>query len=124
MLNGDAQIEERGPTSDDESAIERIDDGERARAVGAEQHARAVDDEPPRLRVVIRRREHRVMKREAQFAASPARGGSDASSRSEASVAMVGCTASSSNGCASMRHGGSRPVGRLDMDQRPPAAHA
>ncbi|BCZ82451.1 hypothetical protein PTKU64_61260 [Paraburkholderia terrae] len=67
MAQRHAQIEERGAATDNQPAIERIDDGQRPQPVHAHLHGAAVDHEVPRLRVVIGRRQHRVLQCKAQL---------------------------------------------------------
>src|SRR3974390_2335716 len=65
MSEHKSQIEERAPATDDEFAIERIDVGEAAGAVGTNEKLITIDYESPGLSVVTRRRQDGVTDRKA-----------------------------------------------------------
>src|SRR5690242_4759529 len=67
MSERNPQIEQGGTTANDEFAIERIDVGEAAGAVGTNQQLITVDDESPGLSVVTGRRQDSVANRKARF---------------------------------------------------------
>lgn len=66
VLQRHTQIEKRRPATRDQLAVVGIDNRQRARSIGAKHDTCSIDEEMPRLAIVTRWRQHRIVKREAQ----------------------------------------------------------